>query len=152
MKQAQTLLFLPKVGFYIFKSGLRCEPARRLTRHARGQGSVRDRFNKLLAEFKAKMRREEGESGTKPKDLSVAETLLEETDEKITSAKTDAACALNKESEKQKSVKERQKALSVGDLSMRTWAAKSASIDGADSTDWTDEESVKDTTRSSRKR
>ena len=36
---------------------------------------------------------------------------------------------------------------------MRTWAAKSASIDGADSTDLTDEEEgVKDTTRSSRKR
>ena len=64
---------------------------------------VRDRFNKLLAEFKAKMRKEEGESGTNPEDLSVAETFLEEIDEKITSARTDAACALNKESEKQKS-------------------------------------------------
>lgn len=28
------------------------------------QRSVRDRFNKLLSEFKAKMRKEEGESGT----------------------------------------------------------------------------------------
>ncbi|KAL9977515.1 hypothetical protein ACROYT_G014924 [Oculina patagonica] len=43
----------------------------------RDQRSVGDRFNKLLADFKAKMRKEEGESGTNPEPLSEAETILE---------------------------------------------------------------------------
>ena len=35
-------------------------------------------FNKLLADFKAKMRKVEGESGTNPEPLSEAETILDE--------------------------------------------------------------------------
>ena len=48
----------------------------------RDQRSVRDRLNKLLADFNAKMRKEEGESGTNPGPLSEAETILEEIEEK----------------------------------------------------------------------
>ena len=59
----------------------------------RDQRSVRDRFNKLLADFNAKMRKEEGESGTNPEPLSEAETILEEIEEKIMSAKVDLASA-----------------------------------------------------------
>ena len=49
----------------------------------RDQRSVRDRFNKLLTDFKAKVRKEEGESGTNPEPFSEAETILEEIDEQI---------------------------------------------------------------------
>ena len=35
----------------------------------RDQRSVRDRFNKLLGDYKTKMRKEEGESGTNPEPL-----------------------------------------------------------------------------------
>lgn len=86
----------------------------------RDQRSVRDRFNKLLADFKAKMRKEEGESGTNPEPLSEAETILEEIEEKILSAKADLASATAKDSEQQK--KERKKAMAVRDAALNTWA------------------------------
>ena len=44
----------------------------------RDQRSVRDRFNKLLGDYKTKMRKEEGESGTNPEPLSEAEIILQE--------------------------------------------------------------------------
>ena len=44
----------------------------------RDQRSVRDRFNKLLCDYKTKMRKEEGESGTNPEPLSEAEIILQE--------------------------------------------------------------------------
>lgn len=68
---------------------------------SRDQRSVRDRFNKLLTDFKAKMRKEEGESGTNPESLSVAETVLQEIEEQILSAKIDLASATAKDSEQQ---------------------------------------------------
>ena len=68
----------------------------------RDQRSVRDRFNKLLAEKKKKVRKEEGESGTNPEPFSEAETILEEIDEHILSAKVDLASATAKDSEQQK--------------------------------------------------
>ena len=68
----------------------------------RDQRSVRDRFNKLLADFNAKMRKEDGESGTNSEPLSEAETILEEIEEKILSAKVDLASATAKDSEQQK--------------------------------------------------
>ena len=58
---------------------------------ARDQRSVRDRFNKLLTDFKAKLRKEEGESRTNPEPLSEAETILEEIAEHIVSAKDDSS-------------------------------------------------------------
>ena len=48
------------------------------------------------------MRKEEGESGTNPEPFSEAETILEEIDEHILSAKVDLASATAKDSEQQK--------------------------------------------------
>ena len=86
----------------------------------RDQRSVRDRFNKLLADFKAKVRKEEGESGTNPEPFAEAETILEEIDEQILSAKVDLASATAKDSEQQKN--ERKKAMAIRDAVMSTWA------------------------------
>ena len=86
----------------------------------RDQRSVRDRFNKLLADFKAKVTKEEGESGTNPEPFSEAETILEEIDEQILSAKVDLASATAKDSEQQKN--ERKKSMAVRDAAMNTWA------------------------------
>ena len=97
----------------------------------RDQRSVRDRFNKLLADFNAKMRKEEGESGTNPEPLSEAETILEEIEEKILSAKVDLASATAKDSEQQKN--ERKKAMAVRDAALNTWAkSKCADSDEED--------------------
>ena len=98
----------------------------------RDQRSVRDRFNKLLADFNAKMRKEEGESGTNPEQLSEAETILEEIEENILSAKVDLASATAKDSEQQKN--ERKKAMAVRDAALNTWAkSKCADSDEEDS-------------------
>ena len=52
----------------------------------RDQISVWDRFNKLLGDYKANMKNEEGESGTNPEPLSEAEIILQEIEEKMKSA------------------------------------------------------------------
>ena len=78
-----------------------------LTVMLRDQRNVRDRFKKLLADFKAKVRKEEGGSGTNPKSFSETETILEEIEEQISSAKVDLTSATTKDSEQQKN--ERQK-------------------------------------------
>ena len=49
----------------------------------RDQRSVRDRFNKLLGDYKTKMKKEEGESGTNREPLSEAEIILQEIEEKM---------------------------------------------------------------------
>ena len=93
----------------------------------RDQRSVRDRFNKLLTEFKAKMRKEEGESGTNPEPLSEAEAMLAEIQEQIVSAKIDLASATAKEGEQQKT--ERRKAMTIRDAAMNTWAKSKCMAD-----------------------
>lgn len=75
---------------------------------ARDQRSVRDRFNKLLTDFKAKLRKEEEDSRANPEPLSEAETILEEIAEHIVSAKDDSAPAITKDNEQPKN--ERKKA------------------------------------------
>mgnify|MGYP000241224969 CR=1 FL=1 len=55
----------------------------------RDQRSVGDRFNKLLGDYKTKMRKEEGLSGTNPELLSEAEIILQEIEEKMKSANID---------------------------------------------------------------
>ena len=110
----------------------------------RDQRSVRDRFNKLLADFKAKVRKEEGESGTNPEPFSEAETILEEIDEQILSAKVDLASATAKDSEQQKN--ERKKAMAIRDAAMNTWA-KSKFVADSD-----EEESASEKPRSRKRR
>ena len=51
----------------------------------RDQRSVRERFNKLLSDFNAKMQREVKASGISPDDLSEVDQMLEEIQEVITS-------------------------------------------------------------------
>ena len=110
----------------------------------RDQRSVRDRFNKLLSDFKAKVRKEEGESGTNPEPFSEAETILEEVDEQILSAKVDLASATAKDSEQQKN--ERKKAMAIRDTAMNTWA-KSKFVADSD-----EEESASEKPRSRKRR
>ena len=93
----------------------------------RDERSVRDRFKKLLTDFMAKIRREEGESGTSPEPLSENETLLEEIEEKMRSAKSDLEAASAKDDQQQKS--ERKKAMAARDAAMKTWS-KSAAANG----------------------
>ena len=59
-------------------------------------------INKLLGDYKTKMRKEEGESGTNPEPLSEAEIILQEIEEKMKSAKIDLVSISAKESEQQK--------------------------------------------------
>ena len=54
----------------------------------RGDLTVRDRFKKLLTDFRAKIREEEEESGASPDPISESETLLEEFNEKMRSTKS----------------------------------------------------------------
>lgn len=44
----------------------------------RDQDSVRDRFNRLLSDFNARMRKEKNSSGSSPEDLTEVESALEE--------------------------------------------------------------------------
>ena len=47
-------------------------------KNPRDQRSVREHFHKLLADFRAKMRKEEAWSGISPKALTATEEILEE--------------------------------------------------------------------------
>ena len=47
-------------------------------KNTRDQRSVREHFHKLLADFKAKMRKEESSSGISPQALTATEEILEE--------------------------------------------------------------------------
>ena len=47
-------------------------------KNPRDQRSVREHFHKLLADFKAKMRKEESSSGISPQALTATEEILEE--------------------------------------------------------------------------
>ena len=93
----------------------------------RDQRNVRDRFNKLLSEFKAKTRKENEKSGTNPEPLSEAETMSEEIQEQIVSAKIDMASATAKEGEQKKN--ERGKAMDVRGAAMNTWAKSKCVVD-----------------------
>ena len=50
----------------------------RFQKNRRDQRSVREHFHKLLADFRAKMRKGEASSGISPKALTVTEEILEE--------------------------------------------------------------------------
>ena len=60
----------------------------------RDQRPVRERFNKLLSDFNAKMQKEEKASGISPDDLSEEDLILEEIQEVIAS-NVIAPCAPN---------------------------------------------------------
>ena len=95
----------------------------------RDQRSVRDRFNKLLGDYKTKMRKEERESGTNLEPFSEAEIILQEIQEKMKSANIDLVSISAKESENQKN--EGKKAMAVRDGAMKTWG-KSKGITNSD--------------------
>ena len=99
----------------------------------RDQRSVREHFNKLVSEFKTKMRTEENSTGTSPAPLTEKETLLEEIVELMDSQP--------KEEKRQDS--ERQKALNVRDQAMKTWSKSRKHSDDSDK----DEDSNNETTR-----
>ena len=108
----------------------------------RDQRSVRDRFNKLLADFKAKVKKRR-ESGTNPEPFSEAETILEEIGEQILSAKVDLASAAAKQRTEEN---ERKKAMAIRDAAMTTWA-KSKFVADCD-----EEESASEKPRSRKRR
>ena len=91
----------------------------------RDQRSVRERFNKLLSDFNAKMQKEEKASGISPDDLSEVDQILEEIQEVIASNAI-APCAT---SDKGKSESERAKALTIRNRAMTSWG-KEAAEDG----------------------
>ena len=68
----------------------------------RNERSVRERFQNIKKEFRAKTRKE-GESGTVSSPFSENGTILEEINEKMTSAKTGLDAATAREGEQQKS-------------------------------------------------
>ena len=88
----------------------------------RDQRSVRERFNKLLSDFNAKMQREVKASGISPDDLSEVDQILEEIQEVITSNAI-SPCAAN---EKGKSESERAKALAIRNRAMTSWGKETA--------------------------
>lgn len=85
---------------------------------SRDQRSVRDRFTKMLSDFKAKMRKEEGSSGTNPPDLTEKEQILEEIKEIIESNQSNNQTKPSSTNQKN----ERAKALSIRDKAMNTWS------------------------------
>lgn len=111
----------------------------------RDKRGVQDRFKKLLTYFRAKIRREEGQSGTSPEPLSENKTLLEEIEEKMRSAKSDLEAASAKDNQQQKS--EHKKAMAARDAAMKTWS-KSVAANG----DSDDEEGVTNSGGRRRKR
>lgn len=88
----------------------------------RDQRSVRERFNKLLSDFNAKMQKEEKASGINPDELSEVDQILEEIQEVIAS-NTIAPCAT---SDKGKSESERAKALTIRNRAMTSWGKETA--------------------------
>ena len=88
----------------------------------RDQRSVRERFNKLLSDFNAKMQKEEKVSGITPDDLNEVEQILEEIQEVI-APNVIAPCAT---SDKGKSESERAKSLIIRNRAMTSWGKETA--------------------------
>ena len=88
----------------------------------RDQRSVRERFNKLLSDFNAKMQKEEKVSGITPDDLNEVEQILEEIQEVI-APNAIAPCPT---SDKGKSESERAKALIIRNRAMTSWGKETA--------------------------
>ena len=88
----------------------------------REQRSLRQRFNKLLSDFTAKMQNEGKASGISPDYLSEADQILEEIQEDIASNAI-AACGT---SDKGKSESERAKALTIDHRAMASWGKEAA--------------------------
>jgi len=94
----------------------------------RDQRSVRERFNKLLNEFKAKTRSEEAASGTAVDPLTENEILLEEIVEIMQSLSSERTS-----NTKMSESKEREKALKMRDKAMKTWGKTKKDADQSDS-------------------
>lgn len=92
----------------------------------RDQRSVREHFNKLIAEFKSKMKKEENSTGCNPDPPSEKDILLEEIVELMNSQP--------KESEK-KHESERKKALDIRNQAMKTWSKSMRPCDDSDEND-----------------
>jgi len=88
----------------------------------RDQRPVRERFNKLLSDFNAKMQKEKKASGISPDDLSEEDLILEEIQEVITSNAI-APCA---PSDKGISESEGAKALTTSNRAMTSWGRGTA--------------------------
>lgn len=93
----------------------------------RDQRSVRERFSKLMAEFKSKIRKEEAESGTSPEPLDENEVLLQEIAEIAASVKNEKGVN-NTANQK----KDREKALAVREVAMRTWVKNRTSTEDSE--------------------
>ena len=134
---------------YLFKIGSKeagqkwSEIASALNTHSdfakmpREQRSVRERFNKIIGEFKAKMSREEKASGITPDNLTKTEILLEEIKEIITSSSS--TCSMNSTTKEA----DRAKAMSVRKMAMESWGKRSAKEGNEDDDDDEDDQVVK---------
>lgn len=132
---------------YLFKIGSKeagqkwSEIASALNSHAdfssnpREQRSVRERFNKIFAEFKTKMRNEEKASGVTPDELTETEQLLEEIKEIITSNSGNTP----KSTDKAKG-SDREKALAMRKKSMESWGKSQRKSESKEDDDDEEEE------------
>ena len=92
----------------------------------RDQRSVRERFNKLVGEFKTKMRKEGQASGIVPDPPTENETLLHEMIEVMDSKYMENAAKKTQENK-------RNQAFSIRDKAMTTWAKSKRSSHDSDS-------------------
>ena len=90
----------------------------------RDQRSVRDRFHKLLSDFKGKMAEEEKASGISPRPLTETETLIEEVVEAMKCTDAPATEGVGDACAKVES--ERKKAMDIRAQAMTTWRKKTA--------------------------
>ena len=116
----------------------------------RDQRAVRERFNKLMGEFRSKTRVEENASGISPDPPSEVEVLFGEMSEIILST-------VHTQSDKSKDEKDdRAKALVVRDAAMHTWGKSKGGIrsseDESDNSDLSSERSNKPKSRRRRSR
>lgn len=111
----------------------------------RDQRAVRERFNKLMADFRSKARAEESASGISPDPPSEIEILLEEISEIMSSVV---------HTDKNKDEKdERAKALAVRDAAMHTWGKSKEKVRSSeDGSDGSGEESMQPKCKKRRKR
>jgi len=93
----------------------------------RDQRIVRERFNKLLNEFKAKTRSEEAASGIAVDPLDENEILLKEIVEIMQSLSSERTS-----NTKMSEGKEREKALKMRDKAMKTWGKTKKDTDQSD--------------------
>lgn len=111
----------------------------------RDQRAVRERFNKLMGEFRSKTRAELNASGISPDPPSEIEILLEEISEIMLNTVHSDKNKLEKD--------DRAKALSVRDTAMHTWSKSKERVGSSeDESDESSEESNKTRRRKQRKR